>query len=96
MIKYIILFFVFALFGTGSELAYGSLWSLNGITPWIYPNSSLVYTSLEMIPLWGCGGLACVGIYKALEERTIRYIPIIIIPLILAGLWVLAYVQIRG
>jgi len=89
--KYIIFFVTFALVGAALEYAYGKLWSLFGAAPWIYPNSPLQYTSLEGMPMWGFGGLASIGIYKCITEKSARHIPKIIIPLGLSALWVLLY-----
>ncbi len=89
-LKYIIGFcVVMCIVGTGLEWAYGAFWSLTGTTPWIYPESALRFTSLEVIPLWGFGGLVCAAIYEAIMRRIPHFLLLAIPPLILAALWIL-------
>ena len=87
------LYLSFCLVGAGLEWAYGTFWSLVGSTPWIYPNSPLHYTSFEGIPLWGLGGLVCVSVYRAITERKAKRLLGVVIPLILAALWILIYAR---
>lgn len=94
MKQYLILWFLFCIIGAGLEWAYGVFWSMVGSTPWIYPTSPLHYTSLEMLPLWGFGGLICISIYKSIVERKVKLLTNAVIPLVLAALWILFYATI--
>lgn len=83
------LYVLFCIIGTILEWSYGHLWSLvGGTAPWLYPNSPLGYTSLEVIPLWGFGGLICVSVYRALIEKKLRPLLGAGLSLILAALWI--------
>ena len=88
---HIILYFIFCIIGAGLEWFYGTFWDVVGVTPWIYPNSWLHYTSLEGLPLWGFGGLICVSIYTAVRQRSVRLLSGAAISLVLAALWILLY-----
>lgn len=87
----VILFLVFAVVGPFLEWAYGTFWSIVGVTPWVYPNSPLQYTSFEGIPLWGLAGLIAFSIYSAILDRKLGRLRGAIIPLILAALWITIY-----
>ncbi len=89
--NYIFLYLLFCLIGAGLEWAYGTFWSVVGVAPWIYPDSPLHYTSLEVLPLWGFGGLVCISIYKSIVDRVAKRLVGMIIPLVLAALWILLY-----
>jgi hypothetical protein len=87
----LVLYVILCLVGAILEWAYGTLWSLCGQAPWIYPNSIFRYTSLEGLPLWGLGGLICVTIYRTYSNRSWK-IAMGIIPLLaLAAIWVLIH-----
>jgi hypothetical protein len=78
--KNIGLFFLFCGWGLFFEWGFGFFWSVIGSSPWIYPSSSLRYTSWEVAPLWGFGGLAIVELSKAIKEhdrRTLIYVGIL-------------------
>jgi hypothetical protein len=85
----LVLYIILCVVGAIVELAYGTLWSLCGQAPWIYPDSIMRYTSFECLPLWGLGGLICITIYRAYSNRSWRISAGIIPPLALAALWVL-------
>jgi hypothetical protein len=85
----LVLYVILCLVGTALEWAYGTLWSLCGQTPWIYPDSALRYTSFEGLPLWGMGGLICVTIYRAYNGRSWKLLIWAIPPMALAALWVI-------
>ena len=87
IILYVILCFV----GAFLEWAYGTLWSLCGQTPWIYPDSMLQYTSFQTLPLWGLAGLICVTIYRAYTNRSWKLSAGIVPLLALAAAWVAFY-----
>ncbi len=89
--NYVFLYLIFCLVGAGLEWGYGIFWSVVGATPWLYPNSPLSYTSLEVLPQWGFGGLVCVSIYRALLWKKPRFLLGVIPPLVLAALWILIY-----
>ncbi len=88
---YIFLYLILCIIGAGLEWGYGILWNVVGATPWLYPNSPLCYTSLEVLPHWGLGGLVCVSIYRALLSKKARFLLGAIPPLVLAALWILIY-----
>jgi len=88
---YIILYILFCLVGAGLEWLYGAFWDVVGVTPWTYPDSPLGYTSLEGLPLWGCGGLICVSVYRAFTGRSVKMLSGMVISLVLAASWVLLY-----
>lgn len=90
---YIPLYLIFCLIGAGLEWGYGAFWDVVGVTPWLYPDSPLHYTSLEGLPLWGFGGLICVSIYKAVTQRKTKPLIGMVISLVLAALWILIYTQ---
>jgi hypothetical protein len=87
LILYIVLCFV----GTFLEWAYGTLWSLCGQTPWIYPDSILKYASFETFPLWGVAGLFCATVYRAYTNRSWKISAWLILLLALAAIWILFY-----
>jgi len=93
MLKYLLLYVLFCLIGTGLEWAYGAFWGLVGTTPWIYSNSPLHHTSLAVLPGWGFGGLVCVSVYRAVLKRQARLLLGVIPPLVLAELWILIYAR---
>ena len=66
---WVLLFVVFALYGTFMEWVVGVVWSRLGTCPYVYPRSPLLYTDLKMLPLWGVCGLQGVAIYLLLKER---------------------------
>jgi hypothetical protein len=86
----VLLYVVFCIAGTALEWLYGVYWDWLGDSPWVYGNSPLRYTSLEAMPLWGMGGLICVGIYSAFR-RGWRRLLWVIPPVVLAALWILVY-----
>lgn len=88
---YVFMYLIFCLVGAGLEWSYGMFWNVVGTTPYIYPSSPLCYTSLEVLPCWGFGGLACVSIYRAFLWKKARFLLGTIPPLVLAALWVLIY-----
>ena len=87
----LIIYIILCLVGTFLEWAYGTLWSLCGQTPWIYPDSPLRYTSLETLPLWGVAGLICVIVYRACSNRSWKLSAGVIPLLALAAIWILFY-----
>lgn len=88
---YVLLYLIFCIIGAGLEWGYGILWNVVGTTPWLYPNSPLCYTSLEVLPQWGFGGLVSIAIYRALLGGKVRFLLAAIPPLVLAALWILIY-----
>jgi len=86
--KNIGLFFLFCGWGLLFEWGFGFFWSVIGSSPWIYPNSSLRYTSWEVAPLWGFGGLAIVELSKAIKERDRRTLIYVGILQTLSILWI--------
>ena len=90
-IEVAILYLIFCLIGAGLEWGYGAFWDVVGNTPWTYPNSWLHYTSLEGLPLWGLGGFLCISVYRAVTRRNIKLLFGMVIPLVLAALWILLY-----
>lgn len=88
---YIFLYLLFCLIGAGLEWCYGAFWDVVGVTPWVYPNSPLHYTSLEGLPLWGFGGLVAMSVYKSFMQRKAKLLLGTVAPLLLAALWVLIY-----
>jgi len=84
-----VIFLIFAVLGLLLEWGYGTLWSIIGTCPWIYPNSPIVYSSLEGMPLWGFGGVFGIALYRAIAGRNIRELKWALISTILAILWVL-------
>ena len=94
MHKYhLLLYVLFCLIGAGLEWCYGTFWSIVGIPPWIYPNSPVHFTSLEVLPLWGVGGLICVSVYQTVLQRKAGFLLGVIPLLILAALWILIYAR---
>lgn len=89
--KSVVLYVVFCVVGAASELSYGAFWSMVGAAPWTYPSSSLHYTSLAVLPLWGLGGLLCVSLYRALLRRELRFLLLMIPLMALAISWILIY-----
>lgn len=87
----VILFVVFAVVGPFLEWAYGAFWSLVGVTPWLYANSPLKYTSFEGVPLWGLAGLVALSIYRSVLDRKVARLRGAVIPLVLAAAWILIY-----
>jgi hypothetical protein len=65
----VVLFLLFCAWGVYFEWFSGFFWSIVGSTPWIYPDSPLRYTSWQVIPLWGLGGLAVLQLTKAVRRR---------------------------
>jgi len=65
---WVLLFVVFAFYGTFMEWVVGVVWSVFGTCPYVYSGSPLLYTELKMLPLWGVGGLQGVAIYLLLKE----------------------------
>ena len=88
---YLILYPIFCLIGAGLEWCYGAFWNLIGTTPWTYPESSLQYTSIEGIPLWGFGGLICASIYAAIKLKSIKPLSVTAISLVLSVVWILLH-----
>lgn len=84
----ILLYVVFCIIGAGFEWLYGAFWGAIGITPWIYPDSPVHYTSLEGLPLWGFSGFICVSAYKTIADKRIKSLAGAIVPIILAALWI--------
>ena len=87
----LVLYVILCLVGAILEWAYGTLWSLCGKSPWIYPDSALKYTSFEGLPLWGLGGIICITVYRSYSSRSWKMMAGIILPLALAALWVVFY-----
>ncbi len=87
-------YITFCFVGAGLEWAYGTFWDICGTTPWIYPGSLFRYTTLEIIPLWGFGGLVFISIYEALKQRAAKLLIGMMLPLALALLWIVLYTQI--
>ena len=87
-ISIILYYLLFCLTGAGFEWCYGTLWSLVGIAPWIYPNSFLHYTSLEGIPLWGFGGFFIIAVHKAIHNKRPKELVVALVLLLLAALWI--------
>lgn len=94
--NYIFLYLLFCLIGAGLEWCYGTFWNIVGVTPWIYPDSPLRYTSLEGLPLWGFGAFIIVSVYKSVIQRKAKFLVGTIAPLVLAMLWILIYVNLLG
>jgi hypothetical protein len=92
---YVFLYLLFCLVGAGLEWCYGAFWDLVGVAPWTYPGSPLHYTSLEMLPLWGAGGLICVFIYRSATQRSAKPLAGVIIALALATLWISLFSFVR-
>ncbi len=67
---------------------WGFFWNIIGSSPWIYPNSVVRYTSWEVAPLWGFGGLTVIQVYKAIRKRDKRAIMHVGILQILPMLWI--------
>ena len=91
MRKWIILWLILCFVGATLEWCYGTLWSLFGQTPWIYPHSMLTYTSFEGLPLWGLGGLIPIVIYRAYKSRKLQRLLPVLPLLALASLYVIVY-----
>lgn len=89
--EWIILWLILCFVGAVLEWSYGILWSLFGQTPWIYPHSTLTYTSFEGFPLWGLGGLIPVIIYRAYKSRKFQILLQILPLLAIAALYVIVY-----
>jgi hypothetical protein len=81
-------FLLFCGWGLFFEWFFGFFWSVIGSSPWIYPNSSLRYTSWEVAPLWGLGGLAIIQLYKAIRERDKRALVYVGMLQALSVLWI--------
>lgn len=90
--RYVVTYLAFCLIGAGFEWCYGILWKVVGNTPWIYPNSFLSYTSLEVLPQWGFGGFVAIAVYKAIRDKKPKKLLGAVIPLILAALWIPIYI----
>lgn len=88
---YVILYVTFCVSGTLFELAYGALWSVVGTAPWIYPSSPMYYTSLAVLPLWGCVGLIGISIYHTLLHKKLKFMRVALIAMVAAALYVIAY-----
>lgn len=86
---HVLIFLIFAVLGLLLEWGYGTLWSIVGVTPWIYPNSPLHYSGFEGMPLWGLGGIFGISLYRAITERKARDLLGMLASTILAVLWVL-------
>lgn len=86
---YAVLFLIFAVLGLFLEWGYGTLWSAVGICPWIYPDSPLLYSSLEGMPLWGFGGVFGISLYRALAKKRARELLGALISAALTVLWIL-------
>lgn len=91
--KYLALYLLFCLVGAGLEWGYGKFWGIIGTAPWKYADSPLDYTSLEMVPLWGFGGLICVSIYQSFSKGKLKPLLGLIPLLILAAAWIVVYAQ---
>jgi hypothetical protein len=91
MKKLALFYVILSLIGAGFEWAYGALWGTLGNAPWVYPESVLRYTSLEVVPMWGFGALVCASIYRAIMSGRARHLLDSVLPLILAALWILLY-----
>ncbi len=87
----VMLYLTFLVVGGGLEWCYGKLWDVVGVTPWTYPNSPLRYTSLEMLPLWGFGGLIWMYVYRGITQRSAKLLAGTIVPLILGALWIIIW-----
>ncbi len=90
---YLLLYILFCLIGAGLEWSYGTFWSTVGVTPWIYPNSPVHFTSLEGLPLWGFGGLICILLNQAILQRKAKFLLGVIPLLVLPVLWILIYAR---
>jgi hypothetical protein len=84
----LIFFIVACVAGTLLEWLYGNFWNLVGTSPWVYPGSSLGFTSLEVVPLWGMGGLICMALYKAINRRLAKELYLVGIAVVLAALYI--------
>jgi hypothetical protein len=82
------LFLLFCGWGLFFEWFFGFFWSTVGSSPWIYPNSPLRYTSWEVTPIWGFGGLTIIQLSKAVRERDKRALVYVGILQILSILWI--------
>ena len=82
------LFFLFCGWGVLFEWFWGFFWNVVGSGPWIYPDSPLRYTSWEVIPLWGLGGLTVIQLDKVIRERDKRTLLYIGLLQILQMLWI--------
>lgn len=89
--NYIVLYVIFCLVGAGVEWCYGAFWDVVGVTPWLYPESPLLYTSLDWMPLWGFAAFVILPIHRAVTERNPKLLKGIVVPLALAMLWIAIY-----
>lgn len=89
--NYIVLYVIFCLVGAGVEWCYGAFWDLIGEPPWLYPESPLLYTSLDWMPLWGFAAFTIHPIYRSVTERKPKLLKGIVAPLALAMLWIAIY-----
>ena len=90
---HVVFYFLYCIIGPILEWCYGAYWDMVGTTPWIYPDSPLRYASLEMVPLWGFGGLICASVYLAVTRQRAVFLLGTIPPLVLAALWILIYAR---
>lgn len=91
-----VIFLIFAVLGLLMEWGYGTLWSIAGTCPWIYPNSPLLYSSFEGMPLWGLGGVFGISLYRALAKKKARELLGALVATVLAVLWVLFCALVLG
>ena len=89
--RYLCFFLTFCFLGPTLTWIFGTFWDMVGTTPWVYPNSPLHYTTLEIIPLWGFGAFIFASLYDAFTEREWRLVLGAILPLFLGILWVVFY-----
>jgi hypothetical protein len=67
--QWLVYFVAAAIYGTLVEWALGAIWDTFGECPYIYPNSSMTYSSLIMLPVWGLAGLHAIVIFLAIRNR---------------------------
>ena len=91
--KYVIFYFSFCIIAAILEWSYGAYWDMVGNTPWLYYDSFLRYTTLEMLPLWGFGGLIGVAVWNSIMLLSAKPLLLAVIPLILSALWILIHAQ---
>ena len=82
------LFLLFCVWGFFFEWFFGFFWSVVGSCPWIYPNSALRYTSWEIAPLWGLGGLTVLQLSKTIGGRDKGALVYVVVLQALAMFWI--------
>ena len=85
------LFVLFCVWGFFFEWFFGFFWSVVGSSPWIYLNSPLRYTSWEVAPLWGLGGLIVLQFSKTIRGRDRRALVYVVVLHALAMFWIAVF-----